>query len=104
MADTMVGISIFFQKNFRGVSLYFRYWATAVSNPIMIVTYIWILLNANSWSAGGATFVRKILLNTGSEVFAITTSAERKKTREPINIQNSLDEALSSFCRAGIFL
>src|SRR5579875_1202659 len=44
-----------------------------------------------------------ILLKIGTEVIPIIISAERNKTIEPMNIQNSLDEVSSSLGINGIF-
>ena len=41
---------------------------------------------------------------TGEEVFALINKADKKKTNEPMNIQNSLELVVSSLCSAGIFL
>src|SRR4051812_4331019 len=44
------------------------------------------------------------LLITGIEVIAVITSAERKTTREPTNIQNSREDVSSSLATKGICL
>jgi len=43
-------------------------------------------------------------LITGVEVFAMINIADKKKTNDPINIQNSRELVLSSLFTEGIFL
>ena len=61
------------------------------------------LLYENSTSSGCAILVPSILLYTGTDVLAIIKMAAKKKTREPMNIQNSREFVLSSLCIDGIF-
>jgi hypothetical protein len=55
-------------------------------------------------SSGGASFDPKIALITGVEVLAIINIADKKKTNDPINIQNSRELLFSSLNSEGIFL
>ena len=99
-----VGAAIFLNKYFLAVSLYFRYWVTAVRIPRIIAIKISILLYAKEASSPTVNFVPLNPLITGREVEIITNNADKNNTRDPINIQNSLDQVFSSLTRCGIFL
>src|SRR5690242_13611857 len=94
------------------VLLYLKYIPVPVSKPMMMATNTWMRLYEYAASSPTAMGVNNCLLvnseasllKTGMEVMAMISRAERKRTTEPTNIQNSREEASSSLAMKGMFL